>query len=310
MQSNSSGSGIDDRKIVTGRNRETSGSVLDAAQVLALLWHRKLLLLVVLLFFLAFGGAYLLMATPVYRAEAVLIAAESNPPPNLQGTLGGLANLAGVNLGQSADAVEAVATLRSRALVESFIIDRSLLPVLFADEWDSNNQRWIGEDPNEWPDLRRGVTKFVEQIRYVEEDSVSGLVTLAVEWTDPDLAAEWVDDLVLRINSHLRQRDAADSERRLENLANRLTGENLLELRQAISSLIETELQTSMLAEVDIEYAFKVIDPVRAPEEPISPRASIVMLLSLLSGLVVGFLFVLGRHIVVDYSPSRTGFGA
>lgn len=268
---------------------------IDLVQLVGVLWSRKWLIAGSTLLFAAAGAAYALMATPVYRAEVVLAVNQSEQRPNISASLGGLASLAGINLGSSPDGTEAIATLRSRAFVEEFIEEYALLPVLFADEWDAENGRWINDYPEEWPDIRTGVKFFTEQVRSISEDSTTGLVTLAIDWTDPELAAQWAGILLERINERLRERDLENSERRLAYLNQQLEKASLVELRQAISRLIESEIQSITLAQAELEYAFKVIDPPRVPKEPVSPRRALILLLSIFVGAAVGFFVALFR---------------
>jgi LPS O-antigen subunit length determinant protein (WzzB/FepE family) len=265
---------------------------IDLVDLVSTLWKRKLIILATTSVFVAAGVAYALLATPIYRAEALLAPVEREDVPRLLPSgLSGLASLAGVNFGSAADATEAVAALRSRAFIEEFINDKQLLPILFADKWDSSNSRWVDSDPEQWPDVGQGVDFFVEEIRSVDEDAASGLVTLRIEWIDPQLATEWVGNLVERINVRLRARDLADSERRLAYLNEQLAQASLVELRQAIARLIENEIQNIMLAKAEAEYAFRVIDPPRLPREPVAPRRALAVIIAAFVGGTVGVLF-------------------
>ncbi len=239
------------------------------------------------------GVIYTFVATPIYRAESVLVPNMSEKLPQLSAGLGGLADFAGINLGTSPDITDSVATLRSRVFVEQFIHDNNLMPVLFVDEWDAVNERWIENDPEEWPDIRDGVKYFTEEIRTIEEDATTGVITLAIEWNNPELAAQWAEKFILQINDILRIRDLSESERRVAYLNAQLTSANLVELRQAISRLIESEIQIMMLANSDTEYAFRVIDPPRAPKERVFPSTVQVVFFAVLLGALISISYVL-----------------
>ena len=271
---------------------------IDLMEIVGTLWRGKWLIASVTFLVAAVGIAYAFLATPVFRAEVVLIPNEQENGQNVSASMTGLASLAGINLGSSVDTIEVVATLRSRVFVEEFIGEENLLPVLFADEWDAVNGRWKDDDPENWPDIRDGVEFFIEDVRSVDENTTSGLVTLAIEWTDAELAAQWADKLILRINERLRTRDLKNSEQRLAYLYAQLQKANLVELRQAISRLIESEVQTITLAQAEAEYAFKIIDPPRVPNEQVSPRQALIAVLSMLIGIIVGVLAVLFRTAV------------
>lgn len=266
---------------------------IDLSELAIQFWLRKWLLFWIVLLAAAVGIAFLLVAPPVYRAEAVLLPNQPEQGGGIPSEFGGLASLAGLSFGLPADETEAVAVLQSRVFVEDFIRDQNLLPILFSDEWDPINEVWISDHPDDWPDLRDGVKYFVEGIRSVEQDVTTGIIFLSIEWNDPEMASAWVDALVKRINEKMRIRDLSNSKKRLEYLDAELARENLVELRQVISRLIETEIQTMMLANAETEYAFKIIDPSRVPNERIFPRTLPVLLFAILVGGLIGASFVL-----------------
>lgn len=268
-------------------------------------WELRWFMAIVIFLCAIASIGYLLIADPVYRAEALLAPNSPADAPSVGAEIGGLAQLAGINIGSSPSSVEAIAMLRSREFAREFIRDRNLLPILFADEWDESAGRWISRDEEDQPDLRSGVEFFVEDVRSVNEDAATGLVTLSVEWTDPELAAAWVNDLVARINTRLRERDLARSERRLEYLREALAQANLVELQRAIGQLIENETQTIMLAKADEEYAFRLIDPPEVPREPSAPSKLAVAVVSGLFCIFAVFLSVLIRSVVIKHREQR-----
>ena len=268
---------------------------IDLLDIFRTLWRGRWLIIAVTFGFVLAGIAYAFLATPVYRSEVVLIPNESERPSNLAASLGGLASLAGINLGSSVDKMEGIATLRSRVLIEDFIRDEDLLPVLFADDWDAEKKRWKDSDEEDWPTVLTGVDYFIDEVRTVDENSTTGLVTLGVEWTDPVLAEKWTSELVQRVNDRLRQQTLSNSRQRLSYLNSELSKANLIELRQAISNLIEGEIQTITLAQADSEYAFKIVDPPRVPIEPVWPKKILIAAAAVFLGFVIGVLAVLLR---------------
>lgn len=261
---------------------------IDLVRVISDLWARKWMILVLTTVFAIAGIAYASLATPIYRAEVVLASAQEERNSGLSANLGGLASLAGINLGTQGNRMKALATLRSRAFVESFIVDNQLLPVLFASQWNAAKKEWKSDDPEMHPDIRDGVRFFTNSVRSVSENPESGLITLSIEWTDPDVAASWVQQLVQRINEQLRTRDMDDAKGRLQYLERQLQDASLVELRQAISRLIEGQLQTIMLALAKDEYSFNVIDPPRVPDRPIRPRKILIVVLMTFCGGLFG----------------------
>ena len=238
---------------------------------------------------------YALLATHIYRAEVVLApVSRSSTTSNLSG-LGGLANLAGINLSVGGDTVRYLAILRSRNFIEEFIRDNDLLPTLFSDEWDAENGRWINEDPEHQPDIRDGVDLFTKKIRFISEDARTGLVTLAIEWTDAETVAVWASELVGRINVNTRRRDIQEIQKKLDYLNEQLANADLVELRQAISRVIEEQINAMMLVQAQTEYAFTVIDPAVVPKERIHPRRTMIVIIATFLGGFLGIFIVLAR---------------
>jgi uncharacterized protein involved in exopolysaccharide biosynthesis len=253
-----------------------------------IVWSSKWRVIGTTLAFTVISLLYAFFATEWYRAEVLLAPAEGRNASSLQNQLGGLAALAGMSLGGS-DSVEAVATLKSRKFARDFIEEQGLLTVFFADEWDPEGERWIVEDPASQPDIRDAVRRFHKEILRVDEDRATGLVTLAVEWTDPDLAADWASMLVKRLNSSLRERTLKEAEANVVYLQTEMATTNVVTLQQAVGRLVESELQKLMLARGTQEFAFRIIDPAQPPDRRLRPKRTLIVIV----GTLIGGLFSL-----------------
>lgn len=252
------------------------------------------------------GVSTALLMTPVYRAEAVVMPREDSASGllgrSIMGQLGGLAGLAGGMLPSSANEAEIVATLRSRALTERFITERNLLPVLFEKQWDAKQGAWLVTDPKRVPTLRDGFRVFDRRIRTVAEDRKTGLVTVAVDWKNPELAAEWANGLVALANESLRTRAVEESTATLNYLDRELGKTDKVELRSSLFQLVETQQKALMLANTRPEYALKVIDPAVTPSERdrLRPKRALISIaatmLGGLAGCLVAVLLALRRR--------------
>jgi uncharacterized protein involved in exopolysaccharide biosynthesis len=261
----------------------------------SILWSGKWLIIGVTAAFAVVSVVYALAAPEWYRAEVLLAPAEERSSSALSGTLGGLASLAGVSVG-GGDSVEAIAILGSRKFSAEFIEDRNLLPVFFADAWDSASNDWLPEVEADRPDIRDAVRYFVDNVRSITEDRDSGLVTLAVEWTDPRLAEDWANALVQRLNDSMRQRALSEAEANVTYLQLELGKTSVVTLQQSIGRLMESELQKLMLARGNSEFAFRVVDPAQEPKVRSRPRRSLIVVLSTFVGGLIAVLLVMIRH--------------
>jgi uncharacterized protein involved in exopolysaccharide biosynthesis len=210
------------------------------------------------------------------------------------GMLGGLVGLTGFGTASNSNA-EFIAILRSRDFARSFIEDLDLLHVLFADEWDAEAESWRSPDPEDWPDIRDAVSFFIEHVREVTEDERRGVITLSMEWTDPELSAKWANQFVLRLNNYVRRRALLEAEANVEFLQEELSKADVATLRQSIASLLEGELQKLMLARGKEEFAFRVIDRAEVPKYRERPKRRIIVVLAVLGGgLLAVFLTIIG----------------
>ena len=208
---------------------------------------------------------------------------------------GGLASLAGLSVGGDSRKAEFVQVLQSALLTTTYIKDNKLLPVLFYKQWDAQNQRWKPLPAEKMPTLWKANEFFRKKVRKVNTDSKTGIVTMAITWSDPQLAADWANGLVKLTNEYLRNKAIALSDRNIAYLNEQAAKTDLVGARQAIYSLLQTEINKQMLARGNDEYAFKVLDPAMAPERPTTPPPLLLMLGGVVGGFMLAAIFVFSR---------------
>jgi len=247
----------------------------------------------------ALGFSLSFLFAPKYRVEAVLLPQQADAPQGVLGSLagqfGGLASLAGVDLGGGSNKVEGVAVLRSRSLAEEFIRSRNLLPVLFPEDWDANKQHWKPMDPEDVPTLGEGIRKLDRHVRAVLEDRRTGLVTLSITWRDAAVAADWANDLVRRANVRMQARAVQEARRTIEFLAQKAAAEGSVSVREALYKIVESQYKSMALASVREDFAFRVIDPAVAPDPDdfAEPRRAVFAAAGAFVGLVLaGFMLL------------------
>ena len=255
-----------------------------------ILWRGRWIIIAVTAAFTVASVVYALLATEWYRAEVLLAPAEERSVQGLGGQLGGLAALAGVSVGGGSSA-EPIAVLKSREFARAFIEDFGLVPVFFYEKWDAANDIWFGEDREQWPEIRDAIKYFEENVLKVSESRDSGLVTLAIEWTDAEVAAEWASELVIRLNERLRERALREAETNVAFLQAELGQTSVVTLQQSIGRLLESELQKLMLARGNEEFAFRVIDAASPPKERVRPKRALIAVVGTMLG---GMLAMVG----------------
>ncbi len=272
-----------------------------------IVWKRKWPWLVLGPLFAILGALYALKQPEIFRAEATLTPNVEQRGPRglsaLAGQFGGLASMAGLNLGGVADSTEtALATLKSRQFLETFLAEKDAAKLLFPEEWDEATKSWLV------PKKRRGTdnaptaeevyTAFTQDSLSIAEDKKTGIVTLAIELRDPAVAAAWANDLIKRLNAHLRSQARTEAERNLAFLQDQLKETPFVEIREALYALIESQTQTAMLANAKDDYAFKVLDPAYVPETRSRPKRALIVLASGMLGGFAGLFLCFVLHFV------------
>jgi uncharacterized protein involved in exopolysaccharide biosynthesis len=210
-------------------------------------------------------------------------------------SVGGLSELAGLSNSGSFKA-ESVATLQSDALTEQYIQHNNLLPILYSTMWDPKLGTWKTHDPDKVPTLWKANETFKKTIRQVSTNPKTGLVTLAIRWKDPKLAARWANDLVKLTNDYLRSRSLSESEQHIAYLQEQLAKTNIVPLQQSLYALMESEIKNQMLARGREEYALRVIDPATVPEKAISLGRAAMGLIGFAVGAFASAAFLFLRH--------------
>lgn len=250
-----------------------------------------------------------LLSEPVYRSEVSIVSVPEDGMASglagLAGQFGGLASLAGLALPKGGNWGQAVATLRSRHLVEQLISTRNLLPRLFPEDWDESRKSWRA-DLKQPPTMGDGVFAF-RRIRQVREDAKTGVVTVRVDWHDPVLAAEWANALVALADQELRSEAITSATMALASLQTELARAEQIELRTAISRLMEAQVKSKMFATVRQEFAFHVIDPAVPSDldKRVQPTRTVMVLAGGVLGVLLGLVAVFLRQEWRLASPSR-----
>ena len=258
----------------TARQSQPEGDV-SFAELMRIVSDAKVLIFCVTLATTIAATLAAFFVPKVYQATVVVSPVADNGSSQL-GALSslatqfsGLASISGLSLTEgSAKRNESVAVLQSESLTERYIEKNNLLPILFREKWDAAKGGWRTTAADEVPTLWKGNVYFKKKVRSLTSDSRTGLVTLKITWTDPQLAAQWANDLVKETNSHLQGVAISEAERNIAYLREQMAKSDLVAVREAISSILQSEINNEILARGKDQYALKIIDPAVPPEQP------------------------------------------
>lgn len=255
-----------------------------------------------------------LLLPNVYRAEALLAPNEQDGAGGLSALAsqyGGLASLAGIELGGKADKTAlGLEVLKSRKFISEFVERHDILVPLIAargwdagtgqlkidaDDYDEAAGKWIREvaPPKKTvPSAQEAFEEFRDRLSILQ-DKTTGFVTVTFEHYSPDVARQWLDWLIKDLNSSMMQKDVSEAEQAIEYLHRQIEMTSISDLRAVFFNLIEEQTKTVMLATVTDEYLFKTIDPAVVPELKSSPKRALIVVVATLLGFFLASILVL-----------------
>lgn len=299
----------------------------DLIDLFNLLYGKKFIVLAFSFFITLCGAIYSLNATPYYASKIIFTA----PPENLMGgtmgaadILGGVGSVLGVGGKTSPMTSYALSTLESREFLTKFFLKYDLMPHLLPQYWDAKTKIWrpiersllgktkdmlLGEEPNfiENEEEKRAELAFKEfkDRMSINVDKTSDIITLNLEWTNPILASKWANQMLAMLNETMRARTIAQSQERVEFLQNEIDSTKIANVRSILYSMMENELKTSMLANVQKDYSFTIIDSAYPTSRPYRPRKIVILMLSMISGFLMISVYLMAKNYITRLKEAK-----
>ncbi|MDB4309094.1 Wzz/FepE/Etk N-terminal domain-containing protein [Porticoccaceae bacterium] len=290
---------------------------IDLRELFGVLWAGRIIIAGVTSIFAIVAVIYALTIPNEYKATAVIAPAQSGGSGlgAMASQLGGLASLAGINIGggEGGEAQEAMEIMQSWGFIEKFIEKNDLAVEVFAaDGWDAGSaelsidndlydvseRQWVRNPPSgkkAAPSSWELYEEFSKRLA-VSSDKKSGLVSVSVEFYSPLAAKRWVDLFVVTINEHLRDRKLGQVNNNIQYLEAQIEKTAIADMREVFYQIIEEQIKNKMLAEASPEYAFTTVSRAMLPEEKSKPKRALICILGTLLGGMLSILVVLIRH--------------
>lgn len=287
---------------------------LNLRALFGVLWSGKWWIVGVTLLFSVIGLLYAVSLPTLYQSKGIYAPAQKkNGSGGLAAQYSGLAAIAGINLtkGESSDIDQAMVLVKSWPFLESVVAKYELKPIVIAvNGWDrvTNELIWDRKiyDPIEkiWKKDTSSdqsmepssytVYQQLNKLISVSIDSKTSLVTIAVEHYSPILAKEWVEMLAFEVNSYFRSRDTGDTKANIKFLEEKVQQTSISGMKLVFFQMIESQIQTLMLAESGHQYLIKTVVTPKIAEIQAGPK----MLLIVLVGAAAGFFLALSAVLI------------
>jgi len=267
--------------------------------------EQKSLIIGITAFFAIGSLIYSFFLTDLYRSEAIL-SLKDESSTSTKTRLNSVAQLTGLNLASQSENKGAVVTetVKSRDFVKHLITFEDVLPGLMAykaynkgngiitfddSKYISETKKWINT-----PSLMETHKEYVRNVVSIYQDKAdTGFIYVSVTHPSPTFSKFLLELIVQEMNELVRQRDLKESENALSYLKNELSNTKLIEMKQSINMLIQSQLETQMMAKIGNDYVFRIIEPPFLPEEKVAPRKKLITFLGTSLGFILACIYIL-----------------
>ncbi len=289
---------------------------LDFGAIWKELWRSKLLIIFVTGIFAATSVFYALSLPNVYKSRSVLVSANSNKTNSLSSIasqFGGLASLAGINLGSNTSVYVIMEQLQSRDFINYFIDKYELkVPLFAATGWNAANQSFTYLDQDfydvekkQWirevdyplvpePSADEAYELFMEVYK-TNMDRKTKIITISLETLSPETSQKWLKLFIDEFNEYIRTKDILQTDANLKYLNEQVRNTDFANLQDALYGLIEEQLKKKMLSQAQKEYAVTILDAPSMPSEKSGPVRSVICIVGTFFGGFLSVAFVIVR---------------
>jgi len=253
-----------------------------------------------------------------YTAKATLVGvvADSGGLAALAKNFGGLASVAGLNLGASGGedkSAIAIEIIKSRKFINDFVVKHDLSIPLVASKgynvltdeleidhnvFDLKENKWMREvelpktvEPSAWE-----IHKTFLDLLKIEQDIKTGFVTISIEFYSPKLAKQWLELLIIEINEKIKNNEKQEAKKSIIFLHKALDNVTNSNMQQTFYQLIEEQTKTLMLTESKEEYVFKTISPAYLPERKSFPNRIVICISGGFLGAIIMSFWIISRY--------------
>jgi len=255
-----------------------------------------------------------------YKSDVVLQPTETSSPSGLSALA---ANLPiSIPLGGSGGKnANIVSFLNSRTIKERLIEKYDLLPKLYSDIWDKENQKWMIDDPEKKPTIQKAIINLGGRYQ-INKDKMTELITISWTDEDPEFTKIMLQRIVKEIRYYLENEYESDAKREREFVENQLNkAEKELEhwekqvpsdkltlskiqrerfASQTVFTELRKQLELSKISEVKEIINFKILDKPFVPEERFKPKRSRICILTIVVSCFLSISLVFFKQFVIN----------
>lgn len=307
------------------QQNQSKSDEINLEELWRVIWAGKLTIILISIVFAIASIFYALAQPNVYKASTIVAPVSNEAGAGglsaLAGQFGGLASMAGINLGagQSDKTDLALEIIKSRSFIQRFIEKYELLvPLMAAENWDMStntlilNQALYDPVNNKWkrevklpkkaePSYWEAYVEFSKLLN-VSQDKSSSMITIDLEYFSPYMAQQWLTWLVNDVNEYMREQDKKEAQDSINYLTTQLKETQVASMETVFYQLIEEQTKNMMLTQVKTEYVLKTVDPAQVPEEKAKPKRALIVVLGTVLGGLISLIIIFVRYFATKNS--------
>jgi uncharacterized protein involved in exopolysaccharide biosynthesis len=280
----------------------------DLRELFNVLWTAKKLIILITAIFAIGSVVYSLSLNNYYKSGSIFLARSASGNQGLS-QYSSLAAMAGIKLPSSGEdkAAQMIELIKSRKFVKHLMTFENILPSILAAKSYNNstqellfNQKLYESETKTWknkeiPSYLKAHSAYLNMLS-IAQDKKTGFIYINIEHISPVFAKDFLELIIRESNELVRKKDMEESKQGLEYLTSELSKTPFVEIKESINALIEVQLETQMLAQINQDYILIEIEPPFIPEQKSKPSRTFICVIGTMLGGMLSVLIVLIRH--------------
>jgi len=282
---------------------------IDLRELFNALWTAKKLIILITAIFAIGSVVYSLSLNDYYKSGSIFLARSASGNQGLS-QYSGLAAMAGITLPSSSGedkAAQMIELIKSRKFVKHLMTFENILPSILAAKSYNNstqellfNQKLYESETKTWknneiPSYLKAHKSYIGMLS-ITQNKKTGFISINIEHISPVFAKDFLELIIRESNELIRKKDMEESKQGLEYLTSELSKTPFVEIKESINNLIEAQLETQMLAQINQDYILIEIEPPFIPEQKSKPIRTYICVTGTMLGGMLSVLIVLIRH--------------
>lgn len=265
---------------------------IDLKDILRIIWKRKFWIAGFVIFVCAVTVFTVLKMDNIYESKAVLrpVQNSTNQMSSALSNLGGLANLAGINIGSGGNVSpynSMNAIVNDADFIYSFVTENKFESKIVDDYSEFSLTEKYKENQKFFV-----VKAFKDNFGFIE-DSKTGLMTMYFQNKDREFSKKVVDMLLKETSLKYQTIEMENIDERINKYKNEIDKTSDIALKNKLAEVVAGLIQSKVLSQAQEFYGFDILVKPSVPDEldKIKPRRSLIVILSFfISGFMGIFL--------------------